>query len=525
MSGWFPKVSDASDIILCCNYSEKLSSNFIFSLISSKDVRELKEKVGVLPESDGSGKTTSRIISVNGYIIKTDISITFDTEDKARHTLLKLTNLTKRVCFSHPDKIFFILKYCNKFIICSICPELNTIHSIKDVKLKLDALTNILEIGLKAIKIENIQLDLNPSNFGFKDSNFDTLFYLDDEIYASTDLKSIGEYIVCRVKYESSISSENWRKFAQLISPIINTYVYNYMDKNEIILGIKEYPTTKLFEEKIIEIIKVLESELFTRHINELEKSLPKVTKVCIMSDIHSNNYALESVLSEAKKLGATKFVVLGDIVGYGPNPSKTIDILSNLDNSIIIKGNHDEFISKKDFNIGISAVAEESAKYTINVLDEKYLLWLNSLPNFISENDSIYIHASLCGKNYFDGYIYDMTYENNFKEAIKRNIHFVFHGHTHIPYIYIYDQKKEIYIKQAPATLKLEKENKFFLINSGSVGQPRDKDTRASFIILNEDTNEITFHRIKYSFEKVVEDLKKYDLSERLQGRFINGV
>ncbi|MFN4151470.1 MAG: metallophosphoesterase family protein, partial [Candidatus Sericytochromatia bacterium] len=102
------------------------------------------------------------------------------------------------------------------------------------------------------------------------------------------------------------------------------------------------------------------------------------------------------------------------------------------------------------------------------------------------------YIHASLCGENYFSGYIYDMTYENNFKEAIKNNIHFVFHGHTHIPYVYIYDQKKEIYIKQAPSTLTLDKENKFFLINSGSVGQPRDRDTRASFIILNEDTNEI---------------------------------
>lgn len=537
MSGWFPQVSSYEDIILCsscsidrscygCNVNN-FPHDFIFSLINSKDVRELKDKVGVLPESDGSGKTTSRIISSGGYIIKTDISITFETEEKAKHALFKILNITKRVNLSHPDKFFFVLKYNDKFIICSVCPELNTVHSIKDAEKRLKALSNIVEIGLKAIKTQQVQLDLNPSNFGFEGNNIDKLYYLDDEIYYSHDLKSIGEYIVCRVKYEPNYKTEDWAKYSTFISEIINNYALSYPDKNEILLGIKEYPTTNAVKEKIDQIINVLESELYSKKRKEVSvfNNSKNNNKVCIMADIHSNNYALESVLKEAKSLGVSKFIVLGDIVGYGPNPTETIDILSNLENCKIIKGNHDEYISKKSFHIGISSLAEESAKYTISVLEQKYLDWLSNLDNYFSYNNKMYIHASLCSSDYSSGYIYDMTYERNFKEAVDKNIHVTFYGHTHIPYIYIYDQNKELYIKQQPSAITLDKENKFFLINPGSVGQPRDKDPRSSFILMDEDTNEVTFHRVEYNYEKVVDDLKRNGLSNRLQNRFINGV
>jgi predicted phosphodiesterase len=240
--------------------------------------------------------------------------------------------------------------------------------------------------------------------------------------------------------------------------------------------------------------------------------------KIAILSDIHGNLEALESVLREAYKRKVDKIICLGDLIDYGPNPNEVVEI-SKREFDIIVMGNHDYAVIDRNIIEEFTLIARSSIIWTLNVLEEENKLFISSLKFEEFLKDIHIVHA--CPK-----YPLDWTYILSVYEA---KIYFQYTesfitliGHTHIPAMFVKHFSKIEHIIPEPFEIYELNENYQYMLNPGSVGQPRDRDYRASFAIL--DLNNLTFQIIKvdYDFQttkkKILENNLPHILAYRLE-------
>ncbi len=236
--------------------------------------------------------------------------------------------------------------------------------------------------------------------------------------------------------------------------------------------------------------------------------------KYAIISDIHSNLEAFSLFCQQIPKLKIEKIVCLGDVVGYNANPKEVIKILSNLDSIELIRGNHDRAIGNNDFTY-FSYNAVESGKWTIKQLNSKDLSFLKNLdagPKQIDNSFGI-CHGSTLNE---DNYIFSISEaRDDFEWMKENNIGILFFGHTHQQKTYCMDEKGYIsIIKENP--IIIESKN-FYLINPGSIGQPRDNDPRASFAVFDSNNMEINIIRYEYPIQITQKKIYKANLPEVL--------
>ncbi len=240
------------------------------------------------------------------------------------------------------------------------------------------------------------------------------------------------------------------------------------------------------------------------------------VVRVLIISDIHANIHALESVINSVDKYDYIVFV--GDSVDYGPNPVEVVDWLrENAD--IAVMGNHDNAVAwNVDCKCGektweLSVYSRKNI--SLRLLDKNHIEFLRKLPSKASltldDLDLFIVHGS--PKNPLYGYVYPSLNDAELLEELKVkslvgspreiNADFVILGHTHISMYRIIENK--------------------VIINPGSVGQPRDGDNRASYGILDTKNKSFEIKRIKYPIDKVIDELKKLKLEKRYEKWIIN--
>jgi predicted phosphodiesterase len=247
--------------------------------------------------------------------------------------------------------------------------------------------------------------------------------------------------------------------------------------------------------------------------------------KIAIISDIHGNMEALKAVLADAQSGGVDRYFCLGDIVGYGPNPKECLDVTRGL-TSDIVKGNHEEMVSVSNFDelgIEVNHLARSGVNFSRSQLSEEDKDFITSLPLVIvkEELDLSLAHGAFSKPQ-------NWTYVFDEYEAQEQFSHFDtwlgFIGHTHVPFIFgSSDTSSYDHIKEGSVGLCDEER---FLINVGSVGQPRDGDRRASYGIL-EIYNRVvcfTFRRVEYDIQKTVANIREARLPVRLGERLLEG-
>jgi predicted phosphodiesterase len=248
--------------------------------------------------------------------------------------------------------------------------------------------------------------------------------------------------------------------------------------------------------------------------------------RIAIISDVHGNLPALEAVLADIAGRECDKVYCLGDVVGYGPNPNECLEVVRTLDACVL--GNHDygALIDPE----GFSAAAEQAIFWTRNVIENvgtkdqirERLNYLLKLPRFIKDEDAIYIHGSV--RNPLNEYVFPEDVHNRRKmEKLFSMIGNVcFQGHTHVPGVFT-NEMEFVYQADIAGGMQLTPGEKY-MINVGSVGQPRDGDWRSCYAIF--DSPNIYFHRVEYDVDTVVKrinDIPELDnfLGERLhEGR-----
>jgi diadenosine tetraphosphatase ApaH/serine/threonine PP2A family protein phosphatase len=243
-----------------------------------------------------------------------------------------------------------------------------------------------------------------------------------------------------------------------------------------------------------------------------------------LISDIHGNLEALETVLDDIQKLGITDIYCLGDIIGYGPNPRECIDrVMATCQMTLL--GNHDQgaLFDPDGFNIG----AERAIFWTREQLEspndrnnERRWEFLGELPRTHRLNSFLFVHGS--PRNPLSEYIFpeDIYNHRKMERLFQLVENYCFQGHTHVPGVFT-----ENYQFFAPEEIDNEYtlgEGKV-LINVGSVGQPRDGDPRACYVILedgdppkSEGTDpakpvgpvRVTYRRLPYDFETTIQKI-----------------
>jgi predicted phosphodiesterase len=239
--------------------------------------------------------------------------------------------------------------------------------------------------------------------------------------------------------------------------------------------------------------------------------------RYAIVSDVHGNLESLERALSAISDEDV--LISLGDVVGYGPNPNECVATLRGRCRHAVL-GNHD-LAAVENFGVeNFNSAARAAIGWTQGVLDEPSRSWLNSLPYELRLPEFLLVHGAPV--NYFE-YILD---KSSAARAFDRtDARIVFVGHTHIAEYWTSDTNGKIGHKhmQHGGELALE-DDKRYIIDVGSVGQPRDLNPRACFVRYDPGERRVEWVRYEYPIEKVQDKMRAADLPAYLIERLSVG-
>lgn len=240
--------------------------------------------------------------------------------------------------------------------------------------------------------------------------------------------------------------------------------------------------------------------------------------RILIISDIHANLIAFETVLAQAKGKWDMLWC-LGDVVGYGPDPNECVALLRE-QKHLSLSGNHDWAVLDRLDIFSFNADARSAISWTQNILNEENRSYLDDLPSMVVEAPFTLAHAS--PRHPVWEYILDQnTAAANFSYF---ETPYCLVGHTHAPVIFEEIGEEEANIRPAAYGQTLKLNSSRLIINPGSVGQPRDSDPRAAYAIL--DTKKMTWEhfRVEYDIPAVQERMRKHGLPYRLVVRLEYG-
>jgi diadenosine tetraphosphatase ApaH/serine/threonine PP2A family protein phosphatase len=232
--------------------------------------------------------------------------------------------------------------------------------------------------------------------------------------------------------------------------------------------------------------------------------------RVLIISDIHANRTALEAVIADAGPIDAAW--CLGDLVGYGPDPNECIERVQELPQLTCLLGNHDAAaLSQIDVD-SFNPDARLAIHWTRSTLSAASLAFLRGLPDIAVIDDMTLTHGS--PRQPVWEYILDTrTATLNFDFF---DTPYCVVGHTHLPVLYyLPDESRVARLIVPDASMQLALAPRTIL-NPGSVGQPRDRDPRAAYAVLDPEQNLWEYHRVSYNVSEVQERMEKAELPER---------
>lgn len=248
--------------------------------------------------------------------------------------------------------------------------------------------------------------------------------------------------------------------------------------------------------------------------------------RYAVLSDIHSNLEALTAVLSDVAAQRADRMLCLGDLIGYGADPEACLSALQH-SQAVCVAGNHEYGCIGKLDDRWFNDAARRAVEWTRDRLGFMELDWLRRLPLVATDGPCTLVHGTLKHPERFE-YLADLAQAVD--AARMCDTGYCLFGHTHLPVLIEYDRRQgrvgrvldtaqeltEVSLSEEPAVR--------YVINPGSVGQPRDGDPRASYAVLEPEAHRVTFHRVAYDIRAAQEKIRRAGLPEFLADRLAVG-
>lgn len=240
--------------------------------------------------------------------------------------------------------------------------------------------------------------------------------------------------------------------------------------------------------------------------------------KYFIVSDIHSNLEALEAVLEERERsYSDSHLICLGDIVGYGPSPNECIEmIFRHAEYSFL--GNHDSAVTGSTSPERFNSYAREAIQWTKNHISRDNLSRLRGMHLGLHFDDFLAIHASPSDPR---SWIYVTSIYTAYKEFKSVDDRVIFIGHTHIPAVFTMDSDVKMTL---PESIHLNTDKRY-IINVGSVGQPRNGDPRACCALFDTEKMDVVYIKSEYDIDKAAKKIRDAGLPDFLSDRLKRGV
>ena len=244
--------------------------------------------------------------------------------------------------------------------------------------------------------------------------------------------------------------------------------------------------------------------------------------RALVVSDLHSNAAALRAVFKRVRRKSFHEIVCLGDFVGYGAEPNQVLDLMRTArQRKYYIRGNHDRVAAGLDDGKTFNAPAREAAFWTRDHLsgpNRKFVQKLTVGP--VDHGGVLLCHGSPYDE---DEYVFTESHAAQILDSFDAGL--ILYGHTHLPVIFSMDEQGVVagMLVRGEATFHLDPARRY-LINPGSVGQPRDRNPNASCAIVNTDRMTVQFLRVPYDIKKTQETILRAGLPRILADRLSMG-
>ena len=232
---------------------------------------------------------------------------------------------------------------------------------------------------------------------------------------------------------------------------------------------------------------------------------------IALLADVHSNLEALVACVKHARESGAERFVFLGDLVGYGADPQRVVDLIADMagQGAVVIKGNHDEAIARD--SLYMNETARAAIVWTRGVLSDPAKRFLASRPLCVKEESMCFVHASAAEPARWD-YVDGPAAARRSAEAAQAT--YVFSGHVHDQVLYFQGRGAGMNVfRPVPGNRLPVAPHRRWLAIVGSVGQPRDGNPAAAYALFDPVRHHMIFRRIAYDNYAAAEKVRKAGL------------
>ena len=473
-----------------------------------------------------NGRPATRLIAVDGHIIKFRTEYRLD-ETRARRFVEQAVARERELGIHHPHKTWFLwwpapgeTQAGHAVTIGNVTPQLQALNEMEamprrfPVQRRQALLGGMLDCFLRAGKQFDVSLDLCPSNFAVDAT--DTLYYLDDDIYPGANAHVLSDALGNLLRSQDWLDEEQAGQLGAALRDALTTHMEDEHWVTVVAEGVRGVFMPEARRGRRDALVEALYAG---RTFNYQRRESSPV--FALLADIHGNAPALECALEYLQRRGIDTGIILGDVVGYGPHPAQCIDMLRELAGWMLLRGNHDHAIGSGQTRKGVSAMARWTLDWSIDTLDESHRDWLMNLPPYLHGEGWLAVHGSPIDKTFFNGYVYQMSYEENLDELDRRDIPLCFHGHTHIQKVYRRDHDGD--------SESVEREQNLYearraLVCPGSVGQPRGGEAGVELAIIDMATRSLEFHRLSYDLDRTIADMTKLNFPAALGERLRQG-
>lgn len=488
----------------------------------------------LLQGNDFVGRPGTRIHAGKQDVVKIRTELNF-TPIQSKRWIIHALEKERLLGVYHPHKTWLLITEQVKdaaplILIANICPRLKPLHiELKfapetkvDRDLNFMLLRAVLKMYLTLAKTTNYKLDEGLSNFAV--SSEGVVYYLDDEYYSWDNFVSfsimLGVYIRGFDWLDTAFISDLGRALIELLDEIFQETHCRVIIARQLQSLFMPSEKKELLVQVLINILMPKISNTSKELTISIQHQVPE-RFFALLADVHSNYSALSTVLDYLKCRNINQGIVLGDIVGYGPEPNECIERLQSTGFQII-KGNHDHAVAINSVKEGFSENSKAVINWTIAQLSTELREWLNSLP-VLEENERwLAVHGAPMDPALFYGYVYVMTYQDNLDYMQEKNISLCFHGHSHMPGAFVRDKHNQDH-HLTGQKIDLRKYTQA-LVCPGSVGQPRNGCTHTQFAIYDNELHEVSFITLPYNVDSVVGKIRQNDLPEVLAQRLLTG-
>ncbi|WP_167051454.1 metallophosphoesterase family protein [Salinibacterium sp. ZJ77] len=490
--------------------------------------------------SDFPGRSSTTVWASARVVVKGRVEFELASTDVDRWVAARIDRERALGCYA-PDRTWFVIEGGERSRLGVATSRLKPLHLWSDAEIIdrwRDFCADFTRIYLDAA-LQGWRLDEGLSNFAWVDDG--PLRYLDDDLYPWDDgiglavaLDVLGRRIPSLTPLHGEALGtelrEQMRRRPQLVAGRDLADSLRRGSGNGLSLGVAAAltrhvptPTRPLISsspqpaEGAPEPVSFEAGESRALAQSSAPVQAPAVGPVLLIADVHANLDALDAVLATDDARTASRIVVLGDSVGYGPDPAEVVHRLAGDPRVVGILGNHD-FAAIADTPATFNPDARWSADWTRGRLDAAARAWLESLPRELHDADGwLALHGAPIDPERFNAYVYRMTADDNLAALELDGIRVCLHGNTHIAGAWVRRLRGAPGEFHDPRTILDLRRQHAALVCPGGLGQPRDGMPGAAYAVLDVEASTVRFERVAYDHRAVQERMRREGFPHKL--------